>query len=335
MAAKAPRRAGLAGFGAAGPWLALLAAVLLPLAAAEYLLTQLNFVLIYALAGLGLVLLAGQAGQLSLGHAAFLGIGAYAEALLSAAGWPLPLSLVAAAASGAATGMLASLPARRLGGLYMAMATLAFGFLIEEALTRWESLTGGARGLLLEAPRLWGATLSQPWQRYLLALALLAAAWGVTGRLMASRFGRALRALRDDEAAAAVTGIDLWRAKRDAFAVAAALAALAGALLAHELRVVTPEQFGFGASVELLILIYVGGAALRSGALLGAAFVVALPSLISLLRPLLPAAIAQQPGLQPFAFGLALVLCVLFAPQGIAGWLPRGGYHRPQTPEEP
>jgi branched-chain amino acid transport system permease protein len=317
---------------AAAPPLLLALAAAAPLVASEYLLTQLGFILLYAVAGLGLVLLAGHGGQVSLGQAAFLGVGAYAEARLAAAGWPLPLSLAAAMALAGAAGLLASLPAKRLGGLYLAMATLAFGFLVEEALTRWESLTGGARGLLLGPPALGGLRLDDPWQRYLAALCALTLAWILTGRLLASRFGRALRALREDEAAAAVLGIDLWRAKRDAFVIAAALTGLAGALLAHELRVVTPEQFGLGASLELLVLAFVGGVRRRSGALLGAAFVIALPTAISLLRPLLPDLIAQQPGLQPFAFGLALVLCVLFEPQGIAGWLPP--YRRTRPAEE-
>jgi branched-chain amino acid transport system permease protein len=113
------------------------AALAPPLLGSDYLLSQLSFVAAYAIAGLGLVVLSGHGGQISLGQAAFLGVGAYAEALLVQRGVPLPASLAAAAAAGGAAGWLASLPAKRLSGLYLAMATLAFGFLVEEVIPGW------------------------------------------------------------------------------------------------------------------------------------------------------------------------------------------------------
>lgn len=304
---------------------AIIALVAPPLLGSDYLLSQLGFVAAYAIAGLGLVVLSGHGGQISLGQAAFLGVGAYAEALLVQRGVPPPASLAAAMAAGAAAGWLASLPAKRLSGLYLAMATLAFGFLVEEGMTRWETVTGGARGLVVDPAAPGSLVLQAPWQRYLLAATLCAAALLATGRLLDSRFGRSLRAVRDDETAAAVCGVDAWRAKRSAFVFSAALTGLAGALLAHELGIVTPEQFGIGTSIELLMLAYIGGAERRSGAVLGAAFVVFVPSAIALLRDWLPAEVARQPGLQPFLFGLAVVLFVLYAPRGIAGLLRRGG----------
>jgi branched-chain amino acid transport system permease protein len=293
-----------------------------PLAGSEYLLSLLGFVAAYAIAGLGLVILAGHGGQISLGQAAFLGVGAYAAAILARHGVPLPAGLAAAMLGAGAAGWLASLPARRLSGLYLAMATLAFGFLLEEALTRWESLTGGARGLLVPALSLGGA-LSGSRAGYVLAVLLFAVAAFATARLLDSRLGRSFRAIRDDEQAAEAAGVDAWRSKRTAFVASAAVTGLAGALLAHQLGVVTPEQFGIHASIELLMLTFIGGAQRPAGALFGAAFLVFVPEAIVVLRGLLPEELARQPGLQPFVFGLAVVLFVLFAPRGIVGWLPR------------
>jgi branched-chain amino acid transport system permease protein len=244
-------------------------------------------------------------------------VGAYASAILSRHGLPLPVGLAAAVLAGGAAGWLASLPARRLSGLYLAMSTLAFGFLVEEALTRWESLTGGARGMVMPPDAVAGAAAN-----YVLAVVLLALTAFAATRFLDSRLGRSLRAVRDDEQAAEAAGVDTWRSKRTAFVVSAALTGLAGALLARQLGVVTPEQFGVHASIELLMLAFVGGVHRPAGALLGAAFVVFMPEAIVLLRDLLPEEVARQPGLQPFAFGLALVLFVLFAPRGMAGWLP-------------
>ena len=129
--------------------LALLAA---PWLIDEYWLAQLTFVLIYGIAGLGLMLLTGFTGQFSIGHAAFLGVGAYTEAVLTNAGWPFPIAMACAALLAAAVGVVIALPALRVKGIYLAIATLAFGFIVEEVLARWESVTGGNAGLMLGPP---------------------------------------------------------------------------------------------------------------------------------------------------------------------------------------
>jgi len=142
-------------------WYGLLAAVLLaaPWWASEYMMTQLHFIGIYSIAGLGLMLLVGFTGQISLGHAAFLAVGAYTETLLQAAGWPFWLTLPCAALLSAAVGIVVGLPALRLKGIYLAIATLAFGVIVEEILARWESLTGGNSGLHVKPIELFGAKL--------------------------------------------------------------------------------------------------------------------------------------------------------------------------------
>ena len=127
---------------------------------AEYWLAQLTFVLIYAIAGLGIMLLAGFTGLFSLGHAAFLGVGAYTQAVMTNAGVPFPIALVGAAALSAAVGFVVGLPALRVKGIYLGMATLSFGFIVEEVLARWETVTGGNAGLHIKAPQMLGWTLS-------------------------------------------------------------------------------------------------------------------------------------------------------------------------------
>lgn len=288
---------------------ALLAA---PALLSPWALSKLAFIGIYVVAGAGLMLLAGYAGQLSLCHAAFIGVGAYAEALLSARGWPLFFSLPAAALLAGGAGVLAAWPARRLAGIYLAIATLSFGFVVQEIFVRWESLTGGNAGRVvapLDPALLYGLSLA----------AALGALW-LLGRLMAARFGRALVCLREDAIAAAALGIPVPQLKTLAFALAAALAGLAGALYAHQIRFVSPEQFDWVMSIELLMMLVIGGLGSRAGVVLGAAFLIALPQAIALLRDAIgwdtPPA-----GSELFAFGLALVLTLRYAPAGLAGWL--------------
>lgn len=275
-------------------------------------LSQLTFVAIYVIAGTGLMLLAGYAGQLSLCHAAFIGVGAYAEAVLQHNGWPLFASLPAAALLAAATGVLAALPARKLDGIYLAIATLSFGFIVQEVFVRWESVTGGNTGFVVAA--IDAGTL------YWLALGLALGALWLLGRVLASRQGRALTALREDATAANVIGVAVPRLKLIAFALAAALAGLAGALYAHQLRFVSPEQFDWVMSIELLMMLVIGGLGTRAGIVLGAAFLIALPQAIALLRDAL---VWETPpaGIELFAFGCVLVLTLRFAPAGLAGWL--------------
>ena len=277
-------------------------------------LSQLTFVAIYVIAGAGLMLLAGYAGQLSLCHAAFIGIGAYAEAILQQHGWPLFASLPTAALFAAAGGALAALPARKLGGIYLAIATLSFGFIVQEVFVRWESVTGGNAGLVMAA--------SDAGTLYWLALTLAMGALWLLGRLLAARFGRALLSLREDATAAGVIGVATPQIKTRAFALAAALAGLAGGLYAHQLRFVSPEQFDWVMSIELLMMLVIGGLGTRTGIVLGAIFLIALPQAIALLRDGL-AWETPPAGIELFSFGFALVLTLRFAPAGLAGLVRR------------
>lgn len=286
---------------------------------ADYALAQAAFVATWAIAGLGVILVVGQCGQVSLGQGALLGLGAYAQALLALRGVPAPLSLAAAVALAAAGGWLASLPARRLGGLYFAMSTLAFALVVEEALVRWESLTRGAAGLAVPPLALGGWVADTSPAQALVAGVALALAWLACRRWVASRLGRAWRAVREDEVAAAAAGIDVARAKTLAFVLGGALSGLAGALYAHWIGFVSPEQFGLTLSFELLMLAFIGGARRLAGALWGALVVVALPQAVSLVVERLPPGLAGAAGIETALFGGVLVVLVLLRPGGLAG----------------
>jgi branched-chain amino acid transport system permease protein len=305
-------------------WYGLLLAALLlaPWLLDSYYVGQLTQVMIFALAGLGLMVLTGYTGLVSLGHAAFFGIGAYTEAVLLERGLPFPLPLLAAAGVAAGAGVLIGRPTLRLAGLYLAIATFAFALIVEEVLARWESVTRGNNGLPVPASRLAGLDLSQGRPFYYLTAAVLVLVVLGLLNLLRSPTGRALIAIRDSEIAAQSMGVRLSRYKTTAFALSAGITGCAGALFAHKLGFLSPESFTVLQSLELLVLVVVGGLGSLHGAIYGALFVVALPQGIAIARDHLPDAITSQPGLEPLLFGLILILFILFEPYGIYGrWL--------------
>jgi len=305
-------------------WYGLLMVVLLaaPWLFAEYWLAQLTFVLIYSIVGLGLMLLAGFTGLFSLGHAAFLGVGAYTQAVLTNAGVPFPLALVAAALLSAAVGMVVGLPALRVKGIYLGIATLAFGFIVEEVFARWERVTGGNAGMQLKAPDLFGFKAESGESFYYLCLVIAVIATLAILNLLRSPTGRAFVAIRDSEISAQSMGIHLARYKTLSFAISAALAGVGGALYAHKIKFLSPEQFDILQSIDLLLMVVVGGLGSVHGAFLGAIFLITAPQLIALSKDLLPPAIGQAAGLQGTVYGLVLILFVLFEPLGLYGrWL--------------
>jgi branched-chain amino acid transport system permease protein len=302
--------------------LLMVALLLAPWALPEYWLAQLTFILIYSVVGLGLMLLSGYTGLFSLGHAAFLGVGAYTEAVLSNAGWPFPVSFALAALISAATGVVVGLPALRVKGIYLAIATLAFGFIVVEVFARWESVTGGNAGTHLKAPRIFDWAADTDVSFYFICLAVTVGATLVILNLLRSPTGRAFVAIRDSEISAQSMGIHLARYKTLSFAISAALAGVAGALYAHKLKFISPDQFEILQSIDLVLMIVVGGIGSVHGAFLGAIFLITMPQAIALAKDYLPAAVGQAPGLQGTIYGLVLIAIVLFEPLGLYGrWL--------------
>jgi branched-chain amino acid transport system permease protein len=286
----------------------------------SYVLGTLVFVALNALAALGLSLVMGFAGQVSLGQAAFFAIGAYTSALLSRdAGWSPWLAVVAAMMAGVVAAVAIGLPVFRLSGLLLAMATLGFGVIVYYVLNNWAALTGGPSGLTGIPPLSVGGVALETDARVLPLVALvLLASLGLAGNLVDSRIGRSLRAIHGSEPAAAATGIDVMRLKLAVFAAAGGLTALAGALYAHHVRFVNPSPFGIGYSVELVVMVVLGGMSSPVGAVLGAGAVVVL---VEALRALVPALGASHGAAEYeiVLFGLVLMAFMIFVPGGLAG----------------
>lgn len=299
--------------------LAVVLMIAAPLFLDVYYLSELGLLLVYAIAGIGLMVLTGFTGQVSFGHAAFLGIGAYAHSILMTAGVPFSASLILTTAFTGLVGMAIGRSASRMHGFYLAVATLAFLIIIETVIGEWTALTGGYSGYLVPELTVFGYHFVETWQQYYLDLALaLFVIWG-TANLLRSPTGRSFLAVRDSELSARSLGINVEWVKIQAFGVSAAITGLAGILLAHHLSYLSPETFGVLESLKLLLMIVVGGLGSIPGAIFGAIFVSLLPVAISFLRDVLPVAISQQAGLEPMLFGLIIVLFVVFEPDGING----------------
>lgn len=305
-------------------WYAVLGLVLLaaPFIVSSYVLTQLSQVAIYSIVAFGLMLLAGFTGQLSLGHAAFLAVGAYTEAVLAIKGVPFFVSVPIAAVFAALVGIVVGLPALRVKGLYLGIATLAFGTIIEEVIARAEPITGGNAGLMVPPVDLFGLRFADGPAFYYLAVAFALGACLILINLLRSPTGRAFVAIRDSEISAQSMGVNLAVYKTLSFAISAAFAGVAGALYAHNLRFLSPDQFTVVQSIEMIMMVVIGGLGSIHGAVFGAIFLVALPQAINAVKPVLPSFLSEATGLQPTIFGAVLVLVVLFEPLGLYGaWL--------------
>ncbi|MES2974156.1 MAG: branched-chain amino acid ABC transporter permease [Pseudomonadota bacterium] len=288
----------------------------------EYWLAQLTFILIYSIVGLGLMVLAGFTGLFSIGHAAFLGVGAYTQAVFTNMGVPFPIALVLSGLLSAAVGVVVGLPALRVKGIYLGIATLSFGFIVEEVLARWESVTGGNAGIHVKAPDIFGWKVGSGDGFYFLCLFITVVSTLAILNLMRSPTGRAFVAIRDSEISAQSMGIHLARYKTLSFAISAALAGIGGALYAHKLSFISPEQFNIIQSIDLLLMVVIGGLGFIHGAFLGAIFLISMPQIISLTKDMLPVFIGQAPGLQSVVYGMVLIGFVLFEPMGLYGrWL--------------
>ena len=262
-----------------------------------------------AIVGIGINVLLGLNGQISLGHVAFYAIGAYAVAILTANyDWPFwPALIVAGLASGIA-GVLLAIPALRVSGPYLAMVTIAFGFVVEQGAAEWQGLTGGWNGLSgIPGPGWFGRDIGEKGIAYL-TVALVVLATASFARLGRSAWGEAMRAVRDSETAAISIGLDPTLIRTTAFGISAILAGVAGGVYASLSNFISPESFPFIQSILFLLVVMLGGADRTLGPLIGAAIVVLLPELLSTL------------GQYRLLFVGVLMLVVLrLAPAGVVG----------------
>jgi branched-chain amino acid transport system permease protein len=274
---------------------------------------QLTLVLVYAVAALGLNLLVGYSGQISLGHGAFFAIGAYTAAtLIAKAQVPYPLTVPAAALLCFALGYAFGVPALRLRGPYLALVTLALAIATPPLIKRFEGLTGGVQGMSVPQPAVPGwLPVDQDQFLYLLVLSVVAPMFLLVANLTRGGLGRALISIRDDERAATTMGVDRARIKSRVFAWSAAYAGVGGALFALTLGFVAPESFNLALSFGFLAAIVIGGLGTVGGALFGALFIEFVPQYAERVNQALTGVI----------YGATLIAVIYLLPGGVAGLL--------------
>jgi branched-chain amino acid transport system permease protein len=291
----------------------LLAACALPLVVSDYRVFQFNLVLVYAIALLGLNLLTGYNGQISLGHGAFYAIGAYCAAILmDKYGVPYWATLPVAGAVCLVAGFLFGLPALRLEGLYLALATFALGVSLPSLLKyhHLENWTGGVQGIVIAKPEPpFGLPINADQWLYYFTLAVTVLMFVLAWNMLRGRIGRALVAIRDQHIAAEAMGINAAMVKSLAFGVSAMYTGVAGALGAIAIQFVAPDSFNIFVSIVFLVGIVVGGLASISGAIYGALFIQFVPNIADEISRAAPWAI----------FGIFLLGFVYLMPMGVAG----------------
>lgn len=298
---------------------------LVPLASSPYLLYVINSIGIAAIAAIGLNILVGYTGQISLGHGAFFGVGAYGAAWLATRGdVPFLMAVPAAGLITALIGLIFGLPSSRLKGLYLTIATLAGQFIIEYVLVHWETVTKGTMGITLPTATIFGLEIVGDLSFFYVIFILLVIMLWLAVNIMRTRYGRAFVAIRDNDRAAEGMGISIFPYKLLAFAVSSFYAGVAGAVWAYYTISITTEPFNLGLSVEYIAMVIIGGMGSMSGALFGAVFITGLNEILRWGTDLMMnMGFVSQMGLsmaplREFVFGLAIVLFILFEPRGLA-----------------
>lgn len=305
---------GAAGWASLILLLAVLAALplVLPGLGLGYMLFIATLMAANVIVAVGLNLLVGFTGLISLGHAGFVAIGAYASGLLTARlDFPWYVAWIGGATISFGFGLLVGLPALRLTGPYLAIATLGFGIAVHQVLMNWTALSGGRMGLAVEPLSLGIGGLTRTQELYYVAVAAAVLLCWIAFNLARSHVGRALVAIRDSDIAAEVAGINLTRYKTLAFALSAAYAGTAGAILAQALRHLEPQSFTFLESITYLAMIVVGGLGTVAGAIVG-----------GVIFTLLPHYLAGAKQWLPLLYGAAILLMMAIEPRGLYGrWL--------------
>jgi branched-chain amino acid transport system permease protein len=296
----------------AGGVAAIAAAACVPLVfrGSDYILNLFVLAGVYAIAVLGLGILLGYAGQMSLGQAAFFGIGAYVSGWLTTqAGWNFWEGVPAAVVISACVGFCVGYPCLRLSGHYLALATIGFGIITQLVLVNWKQFTNGPDGMSgIPPPAIGPYTIDGYGAYFYIVLACVVACAYVSVRIKSTRIGRAMEAIRENELAASAMGINTTRYKIMAFVLAGAYAGLGGALLAHSIKFISPDSYSFDQSVVFLVMLIIGGSSSIGGAIVGALLLTLLPEV---LRPLRNSYI--------MVYGAAVIAMIIFLPQGLAG----------------
>lgn len=304
-------------------FLAALAA--LPWLGNPYLIYLVNLSCIAVVAALGLNLLTGFTGQISMCHAAFVAIGAYTTAILSSHwGSPFWVCLLASGTTAGLIGCGIGIPCLRLKGLYLAMATMSFGVVVEFVLITWETLTGGVRGISVAPLQVLGYSINSDTKMFYFLLSVTALSILLVKNLVRTRVGRAFIAIRDRDVAAGVMGVNITGYKVMSFTISSFFAGIAGAMYAFTMGYIQPDQFTLLLSIQYLAMIIVGGLGTVLGAIFGAVFIVLIPELIknlaqafTLFIPALARKYDEEWNIA--AFGLLIMLFLIFEPSGFNG----------------
>jgi branched-chain amino acid transport system permease protein len=301
-------------------------AVALPFNLDKYWLGYVNLILLAAIAAVGLMILTGYTGLISLATAGFIGVGAYTTAnITTRLHWPMPIGVLGGTLMAAAIGVVFGLPALRVKGLYLAISTFAAQAILNNRFRDWPWLTQGHFSIQANTPKIGTHALNSDFRWYWLLVVLTAlVVWGGVN-LFRTGFGRALIAIRDQDIAAEVIGVEVGRYKVMAFSIACGLAGFAGALQAHYRNVVTWERYDFDTSFLFVAMIIVGGLGSISGAVYGAAFMTWVPAYITRVGQGIqqhssgtPFIIRELPAIQLGLFGVVIVAFLLFEPRGLA-----------------
>ncbi len=306
-------------------WLFIIALIIFPFAFqnSKYLLYVVNTVLISIIATLGLNILTGFTGQISLGHGAFIGVGAYTSGyLMNTFGWPFLLCVVAAGITTAMVGMVFGIPSLRLKGLYLAIATLAAQVILEFVFIRWRAVTGGNQGLLVPPAKIGDYAFNSDFKFYFLALAFTILAVIVAKNIVRTKPGRAFMAIRDRYISAEIIGVPLFRYKLISFGISSFFAGVAGSLWGHYIGIITPEHFNIMISVQYLSMIIIGGLGSIYGSIMGATFMTVLPEVLRVISGVFagkfPMIVDLFGAIREGIFGLVIVLFLIFEPDGLA-----------------
>jgi len=296
---------------------------LVPFYANSYILYILNMIFISSIAAVGLNILTGFTGLISLGHGAFIGVGAFATGYLAMNyGMNFYFAIPLAALITAIIGIIFGLPSLRLKDLYLSIATLAAQFILEFIFIRAESFTGGVNGMPVASPRIFGIEINNDFRFYFFAYSFAIIMITVAKNILRTKIGRAFISVRDNYIAAEAMGVDVFKYKLLSFGISSFYAGIAGSLWAYYVQFITPEHFTITVSIQYLSMIIIGGLGSLLGSIFGTIFIVILPEIlrhiVDLLSGVAPFLKQIFPAIREAFYGLVIILFLLFEPEGLA-----------------
>jgi branched-chain amino acid transport system permease protein len=306
-------------------WVILLAFLIflftMPLYSSDKVLTIVTIMGITIIAVLGLNILTGYCGQISMGHAGFMAVGGYTSAILCAKlGWPFWAALPCAGLSAVLVGIIFGLPSLKIKGFYLIMSTIAAQFIVIWVILQLRGLTGGTDGLSIPRPEIAGFVIKSKASYFILVMVIACIATYFAKNIVRTRVGRAFIAIRDNDLAAEVMGVNLWIYKLLAFFIGCVYAGVAGSLMVHYLNFANVDQFPFINSVWYLGMLIVGGMGSTAGVIFGVVAIKLLDELVTTFGPILAAVMVPQAAasLALICNGLVIILFLIFEPRGLA-----------------